>query len=92
LSIHEINTLPEIAKNFIYKYAFLSKKGESKGLYILSGDNDKYQNSSNELKNIEELTNSNPYTDNIITTRNINKNEELISSYEEWDDAFAHKL
>ena len=82
----QIELLPNAAINFIKFYAFRSIRGESKGLWILSSDNDKYQNSCELNKNIGELLNSSTFTDDIIALRDIRKGEELLSLYSDWDD------
>jgi uncharacterized protein len=85
-SDEQLEILPDIAKDFIKLYAFRSIWGDSKGLWILSSDNDKYQNSCEVNKNIGEQLNSSTFTDDIIALRDIENGEELLSLYSEWDD------
>ena len=84
-SEEDLLTLHPVLQKYVKKYAFLSIEGTSKGLWVFSSDNDKYQNSDMNRKNIGELKGSNPFTDDIVALRDIRRGEELFSYYQEWD-------
>ncbi|MEK7555715.1 MAG: SET domain-containing protein [Patescibacteria group bacterium] len=88
LSIKEVLKLPVVAQNYIYKHAWLSKKLNK---YILSFDNDRFANHSEEY-NVGEKPTDAEDEPSAIALRSISKGEEITFNYQDIDSDHKRKL
>ncbi|MCR4327894.1 MAG: SET domain-containing protein [Patescibacteria group bacterium] len=88
LSIQEVEKLPVVAQNYIYKHAWLSKKLNK---YILSFDNDRFANHSEEC-NVGEKPTDVEDEPSAVALRNIKKGEEITFNYQDIDSDHKRKL
>jgi hypothetical protein len=82
----QFDRLPTPAKDYLHKYAFLDRSG----IWIFSGDHDRYVNHSL-TPSLAEDGKPHPVTMSLIATRDIAAGEELTQNYTEWDLAAREK-
>jgi hypothetical protein len=86
LSDLEVETLPEIFKEYLEKYAYIDLET---GLWVLCGDNGRFVNHSknpNVISVVSELFTMD------IAKRDIKAGEEYTADYSEWDSKFDPAL
>jgi SET domain-containing protein len=86
ISDYEVNSCPEIFKEYIDKYAYRDLKT---GLWVLCGDNARFINHSNNA-NVTAIE-SDLFTID-IANRDIKAGEEYTANYSEWDSKFDPTL
>ncbi len=88
LSIKEVEELPVVAQDYIYKHAWLSKKLNK---YILSFDDDRFANHSEE-SNVGEKPTNEEDEPSVVALTDIRKGEEITFNYQDIDSDYKRKL
>lgn len=88
LKPEQLDRLPPVARDFVLKYGYLSKRS---GLYVLHGDDARFTNHSAQ-PNLVSVGNSGSHEDFDVALRDIRPGDELTSNYEAFDADVARKL
>lgn len=88
LKTQEVEKLPAVAQNYIYKHTWLSRKLNK---YILSFDDDRFANHSNNPNVGEKIANEEDEP-SVIALREIRRGEEITFNYQDIDSDHKRKL
>jgi hypothetical protein len=88
LNIQEVEELPTVAQDYIYKHTWLSRKLNK---YILSFDDDRFANHSNNPNVCEKLVGKEDEP-SVVALSDIKKGEEITFNYQDIDSDHKRKL